>query len=101
MNGYQGLYGPMMRHGGTFGYSSQMHDGGTSPVEWAILGVVIAILVVVLLLLVDRCQHRRYHRRHGWNHPGAASEPAEQETPESVQPETKPRRRRVRNPKTS
>jgi hypothetical protein len=78
-----------------------MHDGGTSPVEWAILGVVIAILVVVLLLLVDRCQHRRYHRRHGWNHPGAASEPAEQETPESVQPETKPRRRRVRNPKTS
>ncbi len=68
MNGSQGQFGPLMRHGGTYGYPAHMRDAGTSSVEWAILGIVIAILIVVVLLLVDRCRHRSYHGRHGWAH---------------------------------
>ena len=75
MNGNQGLFGLMMRHGGANGFSEHMHDTGPSSIEWAILGIVIAILVVVLLLLADRCRHRRYHRRHGWEQHGTPDEP--------------------------
>lgn len=126
MNGNEGLFGSMMRHGGAYGYPRNMHDAGTSSVEWVILGIVIAILVVVLLLLADRCRHRRHHQRHGWALHGAPDEPlaivrmrysrgemtreeylqslddlgvppGKQETPESAEPETKPRRRRGRS----
>ena len=125
MNGNQGLFGLMMRHGEAHGFSEHMHDTGPSSIEWAILGVVIAILVVVLLLLADRCRHRRYHRRHGSEHHGTPDEPltivraryargeltrdeylqslddlgappGEKKEPESTTSETKPRRRRVR-----
>jgi len=125
MNGNQGLFGQMMRHG-AFGDPSHMHDAGTSSVEWSILGIVIAILLVVLLLLADRCRHRRLHRRHGWDHHGASDEPLaivrtryargemtreeylqslddlgappgeKETTPETAAAETKPRRRRSR-----
>jgi uncharacterized membrane protein len=53
MNGDDGLFGPMMRHGGTMGYPGNAHDAGTSSVEWAILALAIAILVIVTLLLLD------------------------------------------------
>ena len=121
MNGDQGLFGLMMRHGGAYG-----HEAGTSSVEWAILGIVIAILVVVLLLLADRCRHRRHHHLHGWDQHDAPGEllaivrmryargemtreeylqsvndlgapPGGEETPEIAAPETKPRRRRGRS----
>jgi uncharacterized membrane protein len=75
MNGNQGLFWLLMRHGGATGFSVRMHDAGPSSIEWAILGIVIAILVVVLLLLADRCRHRRFHRRRGWEHHGASDEP--------------------------
>lgn len=127
MNGDQGPLGPIMRHPETFGYGSGMHDGGTSSLEWAILGIVIAILVVVLLLLVDHCRQRRRHRRQGWSHHGASSDeplaivrsryargemtrdeylqslgdlgaaPEGGETPPATEPEKKPRRRRERS----
>ena len=130
MNGNQGLFGQMMRHG-IFGDSSRMHDAETSSVEWAILGIVIAILVVVGLLLVDHCRYRRLHRRHGWDHHGVPDEPSaiartryargeltreeylqllgdlgappgeKETTPENAVAETKPRRRRGRRPKAS
>ena len=125
MNGNEGPFGQMMRRGGAYGYSGHMHDGGASSIEWAILGVVIAILVVVLLLLADRCRQRRYHRRNGWEHHGTPDEPltivraryargeltrdeylqslddlgappGEKKEPESTTSKTKPRRRRVR-----
>jgi uncharacterized membrane protein len=124
MNGNEGLFGQMMRN---FGDSSRMHETGTSSVEWAILGIVCAILLVVLFLLVDRCRHRRFHHRHGWEHHGAPDDPLavvrtryargdmtrdeylqslgdlgappeeKETTPESAAPETKPRRRRGRS----
>ena len=126
MNGDQGLFGPMMRHPGTFGYRSGMHDGGTSSVEWAILGIVIAILVVVLLLLADRYRHWRKPRGHDWSQHGSSSDeplaivrsryargeltredylqsigdlgaaPEAGDTPAGTEPEKKPRRRRER-----
>ena len=60
-----------MRHGGTYGYPTHMHDGGTSSVEWVILGLAIAILVLVTLLLLDACSRRRRMRRfrHGHDEP--------------------------------
>jgi uncharacterized membrane protein len=130
MNGNQGLFGQMMRRG-VFGDSSRMHDAGTSSLEWAILGIVIAILVVVLLLLVDRCRHRRLHRQRGWGHHGALDDPSaiagaryargelkrdeylqllddlgappgeNDAPPENAAAEIKPRRRRGRQPKAS
>jgi uncharacterized membrane protein len=63
MNRDQGLFGPMMRHGGTYGYPSHMHDAGTSSLEWAILGLAIAILAIVTLLLLDAYLRRRQMRR--------------------------------------
>lgn len=70
------LFGPMMRHPGTYDYQEHMHGAGTSSVEWAILGLAIAILVGVLLLLADRCRHR-WHHHHGWGHPGGFDKPLE------------------------
>jgi uncharacterized membrane protein len=58
----------MMRHGGTYGYPTHMHDAGTSSVEWVILGLAIAILVVVTLLLLDACLRRRQIRRFRHSH---------------------------------
>jgi len=75
MNGNQGLFGPMMRHGEFFGNQQHMHETGTSSVEWAILGLAIAILIGVLILLTDRCRHRRHHRHFGWDHPGGFDKP--------------------------
>ena len=63
MNGNQGLFGPMMRHGEFFGNQQHMHETGTSSVEWAILGLAIAILIGVLILLTDRCRHRRLEEK--------------------------------------
>jgi uncharacterized membrane protein len=40
-----------------------MHDAGTSLVEWAILGLAIAILVFTTLLLLDAFLRRRHMRR--------------------------------------
>jgi hypothetical protein len=40
-----------------------MHDGSASPIEWAILGLAIAILVIAGLLLFDAWQRRRRRRR--------------------------------------
>ena len=123
MNGNEGPFGLMMRHGGAYGYSRHMHDAGPSSIEWAILGIVIAILVVVLLLLADRCRHRRHLRQHGWGSPDdplaivrtrhsrgeltreeylqqlsdLGAPPPAIETAESAAPETKPRRRRNRS----
>jgi uncharacterized membrane protein len=100
-----------------------MHDGGASSIEWAILGIVVAILVVVLLLLADRCRHRRQLRQHGWGSPDdplaiartrysrgeltreeylqrlddLGAPPPPNEAAESEAPETKPRRRRNRS----
>ena len=71
----QGLLGPMMRNGGIFGNQQSPHDTGTSSVEWAILGLAIAILVGVVLLLADRCRHRRHHRHLGWDQPGEFDKP--------------------------
>ncbi|MGD0272257.1 MAG: SHOCT domain-containing protein [Gaiellaceae bacterium] len=72
---HQRLLGPMMRHGGAFGVQEHVHGAGTSCVEWAILGLTIAILVGVVLLLADRCRHRRHHRLLGWNQPGGFDKP--------------------------
>ena len=63
MNGDDSLFGPMMRHGGGMDYPGYAHEAGTSPVEWAILGLAIAILVIVTLLLLDVCARRRKMRR--------------------------------------
>jgi len=63
MNGDDSLFGPMMRHGGGMDYPGYAHDAGTNPVEWAILGLAIAILVIVTLLLLDVCARRRKMRR--------------------------------------
>ncbi len=63
MNRHQDLLGPMMRHGGAFGYPQHAHETGTSSIEWAILGLAIAILVIVTLLLIDTCLRRRRRRR--------------------------------------
>jgi uncharacterized membrane protein len=71
----QGLLGPMMRHGDIFGNQQHLHDTGTSSVEWAILGLAIAILLGVILLLADRCRHRQHHRHLGWDHPGGFDKP--------------------------
>jgi uncharacterized membrane protein len=75
MNRHQGFLGPMMRHGDVFGNQQHLHDTGTSSVEWAILGLAIAILLGVTLLLADRCRHRRHHRHMGWDHPGGFDKP--------------------------
>jgi uncharacterized membrane protein len=75
MNENQGLLGPMMRHGDFFGNQQHMHDAGASSVEWAILGLAIAILIGVVLLLADRCAHRRHHRHPGWDRPGGYDKP--------------------------
>lgn len=76
MNGNQGLFGPMMRHGGIFGNQQHIHEAGTSSVEWAILGLAIAILIGVILLLADRCRRRRHHHQMGWgHHPGGFDKP--------------------------
>jgi uncharacterized membrane protein len=63
-----GFFGPMMRHGGAIGQHAQ--DAGTSSVEWAILGLTIAILVLVVLILVDSCRRRRHHLDSGWDRTG-------------------------------
>ena len=66
MNGYQEMFGPMMRHGGIMGYPGNAQSAGTSSVEWAILGLAIAILVITTLLLLDaflRWRHMRRFRR--------------------------------------
>ncbi len=63
MNGDDSLFGPMMRHGGRMDYPGYAHEAGTSPVEWAVLGLVIAILLIVTLLLLDVCARRRKMRR--------------------------------------
>lgn len=66
MNGHESLFAPMMRHGETYGYSPHMHDAGASSIEWAILGLAIAILVIATLLLFDaflRWRHMRRFRR--------------------------------------
>ncbi len=63
MNGNQDLLGPMLRHGGTMGYPGNAHDAGTSSVEWAILGLAIAILVIATLLLLDAYSRRSNTRR--------------------------------------
>ena len=63
MNENQGLFGLMLRHGRTNGYPPYMHDAGTSSVEWAILGLAIAILVFTTLLLLDAFLRRRHMRR--------------------------------------
>ena len=123
MNGNEGPFGQMMRRGGAYGYSGHMHDGGASSIEWAILGIVVAILVVVLLLLADRCRHRRHLRQHVWGSPAEplaivrtrysrgeltreeylqqlddlGAPPPANEAAESEAPETKPRRRRNRS----
>jgi uncharacterized membrane protein len=73
MNRYPDLLGPMMRHGEVFG-NGNPHETGTSSVEWAILGLTIAIFVCVLLLLADRCRYRRHHRL-GWIHSGGFDKP--------------------------
>jgi len=75
MNNNQGLFGPMMRHGGNFGLQEHAHGAGTSCVEWAILGLTIAILIGVVLLLADHCRHRRHHHHLGWDHPGGFDKP--------------------------
>ena len=123
MNGNEGPFGQMMRHGGAHGYSGHMHDAGASSIEWAILGIVVVILIVVLLLLADRCRHRRQLRQHGWGSPDdplaivrtrysrgeltredylqrlddLGAPPPANEAAESEAPETKPRRRRNRS----
>ena len=61
----------MTRHGEIYGH---MHDGGASPIEWAILGLAIAILVIAGLLLFDACQRRR-HRRRFWSDRGGDDKP--------------------------
>jgi Predicted membrane protein len=63
MNGDNSLFGQMMRHGGGFGYHGSAHEAGTSSVEWAILGLAIAILAIVTLLLLDALLRRRHMRR--------------------------------------
>jgi uncharacterized membrane protein len=63
MNEDDSMFGPMWRHGGEMGNPGYMHEAGTSPVEWAILGLAIAILVIVTLLLLDACARRRQMRR--------------------------------------
>jgi uncharacterized membrane protein len=75
MNQHQGFLGPMMRHGDIFGNQQHLHGAGTSPVEWVILGLSIAILLGVILLLADRCRHRRHHRHPGWDHPRGFDKP--------------------------
>lgn len=75
MNGYQSLLGPMMRHGGVFGYPQHAHETGTSSIEWAILGLTIAILIGVVLLLADRCRHRHRHHGHDWGSSGGFDKP--------------------------
>jgi len=75
MNGNERLLGPMMRHGDIFGNQQHLHDTGTSSVEWAILGLAIAILVGVILLLVDRCGRRSHHHHHGWGHQSGFDKP--------------------------
>lgn len=57
------MFGPMWRHGGEMSSPGYMHEAGTSPVEWAILGLAIAILVIVTLLLLDAYARRRQLRR--------------------------------------
>lgn len=75
MNPQQRLFGTMMRRGDIFGPEQHLHGTGTSSVEWAILGLTIAILVVVVLLLADRCRHRRHVRHLGWKHSGGFDKP--------------------------
>ena len=75
MNRSQSLLGPMMRHGGVFGYPQPAHETGTSSIEWAILGLTIAILIGVVLLLADRCGHRHRHHGHGWGPSGGFDKP--------------------------
>jgi len=69
MNGNQDLPGLMMRHGGTYGPSLRVHEAGPSSIEWAILGLAIAILVIAGLLLLDACQRRR---RRFWSGPSGS-----------------------------
>jgi len=75
MNGQQSLLGPMMRHGGVFGYPQHAHETGTSSIEWTILVLTIAILIGVVLLLADRCRHRHCHHEHGWGPNGGFDKP--------------------------
>lgn len=75
MNGQQSLLGPMMRHGGVFGYPEHAHETGTSSIEWAILGLTIAILIGIVLLLADRCRHSHCRHGHGWGHHGGFDKP--------------------------
>ena len=63
MNGDNSLLGPMMRHGGGLGYPGSAHEAGSSSVEWAILGLAIAVLVIVALLLLDAFLRWRHMRR--------------------------------------
>ncbi|MGC9974934.1 MAG: SHOCT domain-containing protein [Gaiellaceae bacterium] len=74
MNGHNSVFGPMMRHGETYGYSLHVHDAGPSPIEWAILGLAIAILVIASLLLFDVCQRRRRRQRF-WSDQGGHDKP--------------------------
>ena len=67
--------GPLFHRGGLFGPGAYHHGGG-HPLEWAILGVTIAILVVVTALLVLRLAGRS---RPGWRKfafPGGPPDPA-------------------------
>lgn len=75
MSRSQSLLGPMMRHGGVFGYPQPAHETGTSSIEWTILGLTIAILIGVVLLLADRCGHRHRHHGHGWGPSGGFDKP--------------------------
>lgn len=63
MTGDHSFIGPMMRHGGGLGYPGSAHEAGTSSIEWAILGLAIAILAIVTLLLLDAFLRRRHMRR--------------------------------------
>lgn len=71
----QSLFGPMMRHGSNMGYPGNAHSAGTSSVEWAILGLAIAILIGVVLLLADRSKHGHRHHGHGWGPSGGFDKP--------------------------
>ena len=52
-----------MRHGGIMGYPGNAQSAGTSSVEWAILGLAIAILVITTLLLLDAFLRWRHMQR--------------------------------------